>query len=341
MPGYEWPPLPILDPQQAALILSQRLQEAWDALERERVSVLEGPFLRKELVDAWIKEYQAALDLFQSNVDANIREFLRVHLQPVYEQAVSDVTQSQMVWTLAHQQAMISLATDTYGDFLKRSNEAGRASQAMVRAVRQASRETIYRTATGTKTATQAGRDLADKLRTDYALDHVIYADGAIVPVSVYADMAARTKSAVAYNAGTLNAAQAQGVSFMEVFDGAGCGWTSHADPDKANGTVRSIEDCASFPIAHPRCSRSFGPRPDITNDKAAANAVPTPSASQQEDQASVDWVAASDKPRAAQVARDQRMQDRAQRFNSEPVSVGDTLDGLGLQPPNIDLEGS
>ncbi|MFI8930585.1 hypothetical protein ACIG3E_23260 [Streptomyces sp. NPDC053474] len=72
------------------------------------------------------------------------------------------------------------------------------------------------------------------------------------------------TKSAVAYNAGTLNRARQAGVRQVEVFDGGDCGWTSHQDPDKATGTLRSVEEAAERPISHPRCHRSFGPRPDV-----------------------------------------------------------------------------
>jgi hypothetical protein len=51
----------------------------------------------------------------------------------------------------------------------------------------------------------------------------------------------------------------------MQVFDSAGCGWTSHKDTDKATGTLRTVEDAAAWPISHPRCGRAFGPRPDAT----------------------------------------------------------------------------
>lgn len=63
--------------------------------------------------------------------------------------------------------------------------------------------------------------------------------------------------------AGTLNRSREAGVRFMEVFEGPGCGWASHQDPDKATGTLCSIEEAAAWPISHPRCGRAFGPRPD------------------------------------------------------------------------------
>ncbi|MFJ3248478.1 hypothetical protein [Streptomyces sp. NPDC086782] len=86
------------------------------------------------------------------------------------------------------------------------------------------------------------------------------------MPVQVWAGAATLAKSAVAYNAGTLNRCRELGVRFMEVFDGSGCGWTSHSDIDKANGTIRTVEEAAGWPISHPRCLRAFGPRPDLTD---------------------------------------------------------------------------
>lgn len=35
-------------------------------------------------------------------------------------------------------------------------------------------------------------------------------------------------------------------MQYMEAFDGIGCGWTSHKDPDKATGTLRTVEDAAA-----------------------------------------------------------------------------------------------
>jgi hypothetical protein len=82
--------------------------------------------------------------------------------------------------------------------------------------------------------------------------------------VQAWAEAATLAKSAVAYNAGALNRAREAGVRYMQVFDGAGCGWTSHKDPDKATGTLRTVEDAAAWPISHPRCTRAFAPRLEV-----------------------------------------------------------------------------
>lgn len=73
------------------------------------------------------------------------------------------------------------------------------------------------------------------------------------------AALIAVTESATAYNRASLAAYEDSGVAGgVRVFDGADCGWTSHDDDDKANGTVRTFEDAADHPIAHPRCQRAF-----------------------------------------------------------------------------------
>ncbi|MER5688509.1 hypothetical protein [Streptomyces sp. NPDC002205] len=72
---------------------------------------------------------------------------------------------------------------------------------------------------------------------------------GARMPVRAWAELATLAKSAVAYNSGTLNRAREAGVQYLQVFDGVGCGWTSHKDPDKATGTLRTVEDAAAWPI--------------------------------------------------------------------------------------------
>lgn len=132
------------------------------------------------------------------------------------------------------------------------------------RAMREAARREVPLLAAGNMTAKQAAKNLADRLAADHRLTHVVYRNGARVPVRAWAEAATLAKSAVAYNAGTLNRTRQAGVTMVEVFDGFDCGWTGHRDPDKANRSVRTVEEAAEWPISHPRCRRGFGPRPDL-----------------------------------------------------------------------------
>lgn len=70
----------------------------------------------------------------------------------------------------------------------------------------------------------------------------------------------ALTETANAYNQASLAGYATTGlVEKVEVFDGDGCGWTSHDDPDLANGSIRTLDEGQRQVIAHPRCQRAFG----------------------------------------------------------------------------------
>ena len=322
---YEWPPLPVQDVELATTILAERLQAAWDDLEAERLRVLLSLTMgRKDLVNRWIREYQAAIDAFMVEVDHNVERFLTLHLGPRYEEGASAATAQPFSWTEAHQLALTSLATDTYDDFLARAREAEQLSEAFVQAVREAAGQEIPKLAAGGRTATQAADRLEARLLTQYGITGVRYRDGRDVTVRHWARMAARTKSAVAYNSGTLNAIHFAGGEWVEVFDGADCGWTSHLDLDKANGTVRPIAEAATYLIAHPNCTRGFGARFDVKTKKDAKNATPTTSAEQRADQKAVE-VERAQKPRPAAVRRARLTAQRQARQlgTRDPEQVG------------------
>jgi hypothetical protein len=285
VPSYAWPPLPILDPIEAAAVMAERLGAAYDDLETERQHVLLSATLgRKDLVDTFLSEFQAAILAFAARHDETVYEFLRKHIGPVYQQGATNATGQPMTWTTPHTAALTALATDTFGDFLKRSLEAQRVSAAFVRAIRAASALEIPKIAAGGRTARQAADRLEARLLKQ-GVDVVTYRDGSRVPVRTYVRMAARTKSAVAYNAGTLNGSVEVGVGWVEVFDGPECGWTFHDDEDKANRSIRSVADAGIHAIGHPNCRRAFGPRPDITSPEEAKTATPTQLAAVEDDQ--------------------------------------------------------
>lgn len=71
------------------------------------------------------------------------------------------------------------------------------------------------------------------------------------------AETVARSETAVAENYADVAAWRKSGVvTGIEVLDGDGCGWTSHDDPDKANGSTRTIDAFEAYPLAHPNCVR-------------------------------------------------------------------------------------
>lgn len=327
--GYEWPPLPVLDRDKAALILAERLQEAYDDLEAQRVALVAAAGAGQvDLIPAWVEEFQAEIQAFMARAAEEVAAFLALHLGPRYEEGM--IAAGGSSFTQAHTTALVSLATDTYEDFLARALEAQRVSEAFVRAVRTAAAQEIPKIAAGGRTAVQVGDRLEARLLRQYGITEVTYRDGSRVPVRVYARMAARTKSAVAFNAGSLNEWYAQGVVYVEVFDGTDCGWTSHDDPDKANGSVRSVAAAAAHIIAHPNCQRGFGARPDVTTDAEAEQATATSTPEQRADQATVDYYSgrSTQRTRPAALRRARQTAQRQARLLgvTEPEQVGDII---------------
>lgn len=244
------------------------LHDAWQRLADQQAAVLAAlaDHGRAMHVVARLAEYQAAITDFQRRVDAEASAFVTRQLPYLYEQGAEKAAEAigqRFTWTLIHTDALQALASDSYTDFLRRSQEEQRMALAFYRAVREAARREVPLLAAGNTTALQAAKALADRLAAEHQLLYVVYRNGARVPVRAWVESATLAKSAVAYNAGTLNRAREAGVRFMEVFDGAGYGWTSHQDPDRATGTLRTVEEAAAWPISHPRCTRAFGPRPD------------------------------------------------------------------------------
>jgi hypothetical protein len=177
------------------------------------------------------------------------------------------------------------LAADSYDDLLQATSGVRDTTKSLIRTL---SREHVADQLVRGKTAVQAARDLAETL-TGHGITAVTYANGTRHGLADYADMLVRTKSAVAFNEGTFGVLSSTGVTYVEVFDGASCGWTSHRDPDTANGTIRTVEQAQSQPLSHPRCQRAFGGRPDITSAAGAQRATPTTTPEQRADQAEVE----------------------------------------------------
>lgn len=217
------------------------------------------------------------VDALMEHVDAQARTWIENDLPRIYTLG------SGGTWEQADIDAVIELGIDLFDDLLTASNGV----RADVRAlIRQGIEEATRGSVAAGKTAVQAARDAARSL-AEQGIKAVTYRDGSRVSIGTYSEMAIRTKSAVAYNAGTLGANG--DVQFFEVFDGIGCGWGSHNDPDTAHGSIRSRAEAQAFPISHPRCRRSFSPRPDLNQAATAAEGFGTTTPEQDRAQAIAD----------------------------------------------------
>lgn len=70
----------------------------------------------------------------------------------------------------------------------------------------------------------------------------------------------ARTEIATVRQLTALERYQEAHVSLAYVVDESECGWTSHADPEVANGTMRTLIEARQHPLSHPGCGRVFLP---------------------------------------------------------------------------------
>ncbi|MFD8777528.1 hypothetical protein [Streptomyces sp. NPDC059916] len=150
-------------------------------------------------------------------------------------------------WTADHQAALTGLTATFYVDLIQRIQEAVRRAQAFLRAAQAASREV----AAGRQ---HTGID-SPRLAADHPLGTVIYANAARHPVKDWARSAFMWQGVVTANHGAINSGRLDlDAAWFECVDGPECGFQSHPDTDHADGTIRSADDAAQFPVAHHGC---------------------------------------------------------------------------------------
>ncbi len=250
------------------------------------------------------RELLRAVEADMAALRADAAGWLEGNLADIYALGATDADPG-FAWSQTDVQAVQELADSTFADILSKTGFVEADVKAWVREEgRRATRAAVMEG----KTAQQAARDMARALE-DRGVGRITYANGRRVTLDDYADMLVRTRSAEAYNEGTLNTLAGAGVEFVEVLDGGDCGWTSHDDGDKANGTVRSLDDCRQQQLSHPRCRRSFFGRPDVRSGDEAITATPSTTAEQRADQY------------AAEQEREQANRARAARAKREARS--------------------
>lgn len=164
----------------------------------------------------------------------------------------ADRPNSLFTWTDRHRAAITAASAQYYADLTSRISEAIRRGRAFLRAAQDAARSTADRFDTAA-------------LRRDHPLDTVVYANQARHPVEAWARTAITWQAVTTANTAACRTALDElGVSYVEVRDGADCGWTSHDDSDRADRTLRTVQDALAHPSAHPNCQREFLPRLDL-----------------------------------------------------------------------------
>jgi hypothetical protein len=207
-----------------------------------------SPLLAREL-SLW----NSAVAVFNRNALAAVDKWASVDLPIAYRDGAVQALRrageptTLFSWTAVHQAALSAMTAAAHTALASRVLETVRRAQAFGRAVRTAA------------TAAE-GPDIAALLAA-YPLAFVIYSNLSRYPVAAWLTSALTAQVATAANTGAAATSRDDlGVFLVEVVDGDECGWVSHDDPDLANGTVRTVDDAAQYPIAHPGCIREFVP---------------------------------------------------------------------------------
>lgn len=240
-------------------------REAQASIDARIAALVAAPdeLARQYRLDRRLRQLAAEVERLADGLDTQAHRWLTTRFPEVYamgaEPAVT-ATGRPFGWAQAHVDAVNELAADAYDDLLAATRFMRRDVKTFIReAARGAARVSIIEG----DTARQAGRALAREL-SERGITAVRYSNGARHTIADYSDVVLRTKTAQAFNAGTLNQARASGVEFFECFDGPDCGLVSHDDGEKVNGRIYPADTAMAYSIAHPRCARSWGPRPDI-----------------------------------------------------------------------------
>lgn len=155
-------------------------------------------------------------------------------------------------WTADHQAAITAITAPFWADLIRRITEAVRRAQAFARAAQDAARAAL-------------GVNAAALLEA-HPLDTVIYADKARHPVHSWARSALGYQATLAANTAAINTGRLDlDAKWFECTDGDECGFRAHNDGDHADGTIRSAEEAATWPLSHFGCIRQWTPRPDLT----------------------------------------------------------------------------
>lgn len=240
---------------------------------------------------AHLRDLAQSIDDLMAGLQHDAKAWLEQRLPEVYAaggHAATPALGREFEWATIHVDAVHALAGEAWDDLLAATRYVSSSTKAWIRT--EARRQTGLSLTEG-RTAQQAARAFvsaaAGELVDDVGPVGVIrYADGSYRRLADHADMLLRTTTARAYNAGTINQSKRFGVGWMECFDGAECGLTGHDDGEKPDGKVYPVDVAELHPLSHPRCRRSWSPRPDVASHAEAALAEPTASAAQRADQA-------------------------------------------------------
>lgn len=230
-----------------------------------RLTTTPDPYGRIRIQRDRLRERIRALESALDELDASALAWIDGDLPELYRMGAAQGG-IEFRWNAEHREAVGMLAQDTYDELLGATRYVRRDTKAFIR---EAAKLRVRSVQLAGRTAAEQGRALAEDL-ADRGIASVTYRNGARHGLGEYGSMVVRTKSALTYNTGTFQNGVAQGVEWFECYDGPDCGLTAHDDPRLANGLILPAREAFAYPIAHPNCARSWGPRPDISSGQQA-----------------------------------------------------------------------
>lgn len=250
--------------------------QAWERIVAEQAALADDPrrFARSRRLAELRQRVEESMDVLDSVTATWIRESLPQVYALGGVTGVAEATggSGRFVWTQIHQDAVQQLATGIFHDLLDATSHVRRTTKVLIRGV---ARDVALKKAIEGRTAVDAGREMR-RILNDRGIWAVVYKDGSNHGLREYGQMVMRTTTAKAYNEGTLNGAEGEGVKYWEVFDGPNCGWSFHEDPDLALGKIVPKDEALTYIISHPNCRRSFGARPELRTNTDAKKAEPS-----------------------------------------------------------------
>ena len=282
---------------------------------------------------ARISEMQQRLATELEDLRGTTRGWLARELPAVYRQGAdisTGVIGGEFVWSQIHRDAVQALADDTFRNVLIATEYVDEDVKRWAREVgRMATEGVLIEGATPQqmRDAILGGKRFAGM---PPPVGAVTYRNGAVHSLKSYGEMLVRTKSAQAFNSGTVNQATSLGVRRFETFDGSTCGWAFHRDTVRANARIVTAQQASATPLSHPNCRRGFGPRPDLDDlgDPDAFGPFPvSTTAAQRADQAAFETARAA--ARSARTARTPRTA-RTARTTPQPAAGDDLAAVLG-----------
>lgn len=269
-----------------------------------------------------------------NEVDSTSRQWVQTRLRTVYKEgALRGEVASSFSWTQTHLNALYTLQKDTMSSVLSATRFVRVDTK---RFIREMSKSQLLLKMTTGQTAIQAGRNI-EKLLRERGIAAITYRNGSRHGLREYGEMLAVTKTAEAYNIGTLVQSEAD-TKYWEILDGPECGLEFHDDGSRADGMIVDRHTAEKFVISHPRCRRSFAPRPDLITKKDVREAKPSVTEAQRQDVRQADRARRElrSKSRTSTAHQSTIAESKTPRSLAEGERVRDLREQLGLSRPEL-----